>query len=193
MGVERQRLRFAIPPSSSEPTALRLDPTNRPGYVRLYGLSLFATGGDCVWRWDATASLERARSHQLQIVGDGEDGVLLVCEGDDPWLELPVAAAELAKLRGGGTLEVELSWPESADSYAVIRKLLGGDQPAGRLAELTRLNGDMRAHIRTLSAEIKELQAQLRAARATVAEINESLTFRLGRPLHKIVNLLRRS
>ncbi|HEX9102209.1 MAG TPA: glycosyl transferase, partial [Polyangia bacterium] len=194
MGVERQRLRFAIPPSASDLVALRLDPTNRPGFLRVFGMSLFAANGECVWRWDLASSLDRARGHELQFVRDAADeGVLFVCEGDDPWLELPVAVEELAPLRGGGALELELSWPQSPDSYAVIRRLLGHDQPTGRVAELTRLNGDMRAHIRTLSVEIKELQTQLRAARAMLAEINQSLTFRLGRPLHKIVNLLRRT
>jgi hypothetical protein len=190
MGSDRQRLALALPPG--EHVALRLDPTNRPGYLRVYGMSLFAAGGECVWKWDPDKAPDQQRTHELELVRDEDDGVLFVCAGDDPWIELPVGAAELAPLRDGGRLELELSWPQSSDSYVAIRKLTGRDREPGRVAELQRLNGDMRAHIRTLTGEIRELQSQLRAARATLAEINGSLTFRLSKPLHAIVNRLRR-
>ncbi len=194
MGVERQRLVFPLPSSASDVVALRLDPTNRPGYLRVYGMTLFSTDGECIWKWDPARPVELVRKNQLDVVrDDGGDGVLFVAEGDDPWLELPVRADELARLRGGGSLEVELAWPQSSDSLVVIQRMLGRDGKPGRLDELARLNSDMRAHIRTLSAEIKELQAQLREARTTIDAINRSLTFRLGRPLHAIVNRLRGS
>ena len=189
MGLDRQRLALTIPPSELQ--ALRLDPSNRPGYLRIHGMSLFSAGGDCVWKWDPGKPLDKQRKHDLSLVPD-EEGVLFVCEGDDPWIELPVGAAELGPLRGGGRLELELAWPQSHDSYVAIRKLTGRDREPGRVAELTRLNGDMRAHIRTLTGEIRELQKQLRDARAIITEINSSLTFRLGKPLHAIVNRLRR-
>jgi hypothetical protein len=193
MGVERQRLQFDIPSAATDLAALRLDPTNRPGYLRLYAMTLSAANGERVWHWDGDKPLELARTNQLQLVhGEEGDGVLLVCEGDDPWFELPIPSAQLASLRGGGALAVELSWPQSADSHLVIRRLIGRGGEPGRVAELTRLNADMRAHIRTLSVEIEEQQKQLRAARAQLAQINRSFTFRVGRPFHAIVNRLRR-
>ncbi|MCU1279810.1 MAG: glycosyl transferase family 2 [bacterium] len=194
MGVDRQRLRFEIPASASDLTVLRFDPTNRPGYLRLYSMGLFSAAGDCVWRWAATNALDPPRSNQLQLVRDADDeGLLLVCEGDDPWFELPLQAEPLSSLRGGCALEVELSWPQSSDSFVVIERLLGRDRQPGRVGELTRLNADMRAHIRTLSVEIKDLQGQLRSARESLARIHRSLTFRIGRPFHAIVNRLRGS
>lgn len=194
MGVDRQRLRFAIPPAAPDLVGLRLDPTNRPGYLRLYSMALYAAGGDCVWRWDGSKRLDQMPSNQLvQIDDEADDGSLLfVSEGDDPWFELPVFAAQLSALREGGALEVELAWPQSSDAYYVIRRLLGRDQQPGRVAELTRLNADMRAHIRTLSVEIKDLQGQLRATRESLTRMQQSLTFRIGRPFHAIVNRLRR-
>lgn len=189
MGVDRQRLVFAIPPSELQ--ALRLDPSNRPGYLRIFDMSLFSADGACAWKWDPAQSLDKQRRHELAVVPD-EEGVLFVCEGDDPWIELPVAAADLAPLRGGGRLELDVAWPQSHDSYVAIRKLTERSREPGRLEELQRLNGDMRAHIRTLTTEIRELQNQLRAARATIAAINSSLTFRVAKPLHAIVNRLRK-
>ncbi|MGZ3441120.1 MAG: class I SAM-dependent methyltransferase [Polyangia bacterium] len=192
MGKERQRLRFAIPASSSDVVALRLDPTNRPGYLRLYTMALYDANDECVWKWDESKSLDKFHSNQLLFIRD-DDGVLLVAEGDDPWFELPVWTDQLKALRGGGALEVELSWPQSPDSFVVIKSLLARKDEPERVTELTRLNADLRSHIRTLNVEIKELQAQLRAARESLARIHQSLTFRFGKPLHAIVNLLRRT
>ena len=191
LGAEQQRLSFPIPAPAADLQALRLDPTNRPGYLRLYAMSLFAAGGECVWRWNPSKPLDDVRTNQLRFAGSDDRSALIVIEGDDGWLELPVPRDALARLHDGGTLEVEASWPQSPDSHVVIEQLIGADGQRG-VPELKRLNADMRAHIRTLSAEIKELQGQLRAARTTISQINQSLTFRLARPVNAVVNLLRR-
>ncbi|HEY2743033.1 MAG TPA: class I SAM-dependent methyltransferase [Polyangia bacterium] len=193
MGADRQLMRFAIPAAARPPAALRLDPSNRPGYLRLYGMSLFDAAGERIWQWDAEPAPGKLKTNELHFERDEDDGSLLaVCTGDDPWFELPIDSEELVPLGGGGALEIDLAWPASPDAHLVIRRLQGLDKIPGRAAELQRLNDDMRAHIRTLSAEIKELQGQLRAARTTVAQLNGSLTFRVARPLHALVNRLRK-
>ena len=115
MVKERQTLRLTIPPSTVAIQKLRLDPSNRPGYLRLYSMMLRSAGGELLWRWNRAVRPETDRSHQLRSVDDADDeGLLLVCEGDDPWWELSVPAGALAALgAAGGMLEVELSWPQS--------------------------------------------------------------------------------
>ena len=53
MAVERQTLRLAVPPSTTAIEGLRLDPANRPGYLRLYSMTLLAADGALLWRWSS--------------------------------------------------------------------------------------------------------------------------------------------
>ena len=130
-------------------------------------MTLFGAGGERLWRWDG-AELERVRSQQLAFVRDVDSAAtILACDGDDPWLELPIAPSLLAPLSGGGTLEVEVSWPQSHDTFAVMRRL------------------------RAAQAENEDLQRQLREQREALARITRSLTFRLSRPLFALANRLR--
>lgn len=221
VGVDRQRLRFAIPPSS-ELVSLRLDPANRPGYLRLYDAALYDGERNCVWRWDESTPLDHLRSQKISFLRDGDRaGVLLVLAGDDPWFELPLAPAELARLRKGGVLELDVSWPQAPDSFLVIERLLRKEGQLPRILELEaalveareqaeaeqswlkatheehdarqkRVISDMRAHIQTLSRELKIMQDELRGTSSKLTQINNSLTFRLGRPLFALVNRLRR-
>ncbi len=200
MGVERQRVELPIPPSPTDLVALRFDPSNRPGYLRLYGMALFDAQRNCVWKWSESTSLDHVGSHQVRFVRDDSDSLLVVLEGDDGWFELPIDAELLARVRDGGSVEIDLSWPQSPDSYAVIRRLLSRDSQLQRIAALEderarwqRERSDMRSHIRTLSREIKDLQEELRAAHAQLAAVHDSLTLRVTRPLFAIVNRLRRS
>ena len=154
-----------------------MDPTNRPGYVRLYSMALVGADGQSICKW-TPESLETSRSNQLQFVrarGDDEQGLLLVNEGDDPWFEPPVEVEQLRRLRDGGALQLEISWPQSPDSFAVIDRLLGRDGHA------------------VLRAEVEDLRTELREARDRLERINRSLTFRLIRPLHALFNRLRGS
>ena len=112
---------------------------------------------------------QAGRSQQLRPIDDADgEGLLFACEGDDPWWELPIPQPALATLAvAGGRLEVELSWPQSPDSRALLRQL------------------------DVLRAEIESLRAQLDTERETVARIHRSLTFRLASPLHALANRLR--
>src|SRR6202011_5007434 len=125
VGADRQVLRLAIPESADELVALRLDPANRPGFLRLHDLTLFDADQDCVWKWDGSKSLQYLRSNQTHFIADSESpGLQLVLEGDDPWFELPLGSEDLSRLRRGGVLEMTVSWPQASDSLLVIKRLL---------------------------------------------------------------------
>ncbi|HER62908.1 MAG TPA: class I SAM-dependent methyltransferase, partial [Desulfobacteraceae bacterium] len=42
IGVDRQTISFRLPPSAAGAAKLRLDPANRPGFIHIYGLRMYA-------------------------------------------------------------------------------------------------------------------------------------------------------
>lgn len=122
IGLARQILQFDIAQSTEPYRAVRLDPADRPGFFRLFNLTLTLPDGAVVWQWDAAqghVSLSETGHHQ-QIVFQPpwalSDGVLLFLWGDDPWLELLLPQLVLQQLaQHGASLEVVCGWPMSAD------------------------------------------------------------------------------
>lgn len=115
MGEEFQRVELQIPAMSAPPMALRLDISDRPGYVRLRALALHDPNGVLLWAWDGDiASLRDPR--QLHMLASGLLAGTLLCTGEDPSVELPVPPQALARLGGGGFLRAEMGWPLSSDS-----------------------------------------------------------------------------
>lgn len=215
VGVDRQRLAFPIPPQRLELATLRLSPADRAGFLRVHEISLLDAQRQSIWRWDPQQQIATTASHGVHVVRD-EDvaaGQLLAVVGDDAWLELPIPREQLVSLRQGGTLEVELGWPQSPDAFLVLRRLLRGDGQIDRIAEISAerdalrarvemaadaratleaLTEDMRGHIRTLNHEIAAMQKELRAAHAKIEKFDRSLTHRLARPVYGIMDKLRR-
>ena len=115
MGEDFQRVELHMPAMSGPPTALRLDISDRPGYVRLRALALHDPNGVLLWAWDGDiASLRDPR--QVHMLASGPLAGTLLCTGEDPSLELPVPPQALGRLGGGGFLRVDMSWPLSSDS-----------------------------------------------------------------------------
>lgn len=126
IGVERQTLRFVVPPALGPIECLRLDPGDRQGYLRLYRMVLRDSVGGEVWRWQgALAELERMPMQQLVIAAapKGEAGACALIMGDDPAIELPLGPTNLGRLAEGGELEVFCSWPMSSDYRALLEHL----------------------------------------------------------------------
>jgi GT2 family glycosyltransferase/2-polyprenyl-3-methyl-5-hydroxy-6-metoxy-1,4-benzoquinol methylase len=115
MGEEFQQVELRIPMVSAAPTALRLDISDRPGYVRLRTLALHDPNGVVLWAWDGDiASLRDPR--QVHVLASGPLAGTLLCTGEDPSVELPVPPEALARLGGGGFLRADMGWPLSSDS-----------------------------------------------------------------------------
>ncbi|MHB1479482.1 MAG: glycosyltransferase [Acidithiobacillus ferrooxidans] len=116
IGLDRQRVDFALPKEFIQ--ALRFDPSGQRGFLRLYAMRLL-DGADCLWSWDGhIETLLRGTLHGIfpAPLKTGEEGVVLSLLDEDPWLELPVPPEILSRAE---RLEVELSWPMSADYMAV--------------------------------------------------------------------------
>lgn len=129
VGLGRQTLRFALDAGLD---GLRLDLADRPGFMHLFALRLLAADGSLTWEWDARSDagdlLQRCAHHHLVSAAPQPsvfDGIMLLLSGDDPWLELPVPPSVWhgSALAQGGTLEVDLGWPMSADYLALSQSV----------------------------------------------------------------------
>lgn len=172
-GVPQQTLRFALPESPVF-TRLRLDPSERPGSLRLRGLVLRDAAGRVLWQWSATqdglAALEACPRSGLLLYAEEQpgEGAMALLTNSDPWLELPLAVP--AAQAAGGALEVEVGWPLSADYHALsqnaraMQAQLSAQDAARRAAEEDNRNAwrVMREQHRTLLAQRMALTAQLR-------------------------------
>ncbi|MDH5857519.1 methyltransferase domain-containing protein [Lampropedia aestuarii] len=129
IGAARQTLRFDLPSDLSGLVQLKFDPADRAGILYLYRLSVLNADG-IVWQWQveqdgAGALLRLAATHQMAWGGallGGAPVAPALLTGDDPWIKLPIEAAQLqqALLAGPVSVEVELGWPMSADYISLL-------------------------------------------------------------------------
>lgn len=122
IGVANQVLSFELPQSEQPYTAIRLDPADRRGFLRLHGMRLTTGDGSLLWEWDAQTSsitlLSGTGRSDLVMLGNSElfAGAAIVLTGNDPWFILPLADDLLQKISdGGGRFELSVGWPMSAD------------------------------------------------------------------------------
>lgn len=140
IGDLRQTVRFDLPASPGF-RSLKFDLADRPGFLHLYAMTLRQASGQILWRWSAQAdglyALARLRHSGMLVHGETTDhqAALVLLTDDDPWLELPPQAQ--AQGAHGGSLEVDLGWPMSADFLAL-------SQTVGQLQ--TRLQMLQQAH-----------------------------------------------
>jgi 2-polyprenyl-3-methyl-5-hydroxy-6-metoxy-1,4-benzoquinol methylase len=123
LGAMHQELRFALPPGASI-AALRLDPADRPGFIRLHAMSVLDAGGQLRWQWRAGDPPPACEWQQLRAVEplQGEERALILhADGNDPALSFSLGGERAAVLTDGGMFVVEMSWPMSSDSRALAR------------------------------------------------------------------------
>jgi GT2 family glycosyltransferase/2-polyprenyl-3-methyl-5-hydroxy-6-metoxy-1,4-benzoquinol methylase/glycosyltransferase involved in cell wall biosynthesis len=182
IGAQRQVLRFTVPGGVAR---LRLDPADRPGFLHLHAMRL-RHGYSTTWEWAADEAglrqLESWRqSHMLVRATWPSAGGLLLLHGDDPWIELPLTPGQLPEAEDEGVLEVELSWPMSADYLA----LAGTVQPLadrighmqGQLAQAAEhaaaMQEQLRRQLQLLEAQVAETRGALEGARRHAASQEE--------------------
>lgn len=185
IGVAHQTLRFDIPSHPAGWARLRLDPADRPGFLHLHGIRLCNHQHQAVWSWQAGAQpvsdLQdgQVTSHQIhwQLPGAASSSPVLILLGDDPWFELPIAANILTHATAHtAVLEVELSWPMSAD-HMVLARTLGQSE-----TEKTQLKHTLEEALAQQHAQAAHLQAdavsqinQLQAQHTALAQTAASL------------------
>ena len=182
IGGERQRADFAFPKGLVQ--ALRFDPSDWKGFLHLYTMRLF-DGADCLWAWDGSVeTLCRGALHSIlpAPLKCGEAGAVLSLLDEDPWLELPVPPEILSQAE---SLEVELSWPMSADYMAVQEEwgsLLRQNQCLTAELEAAQQSDRVRTTELTGALQIAEKRSQRLATeleamhRLSQVQVNELVT-----------------
>lgn len=166
LGDARQIVTLSIPARPTAPESLRLDLADRPGLIRLYALGLYDSANRLLWEWDGRRNSLAMQPSQQLVFADpvlSADGVTVLLAGEDPALELPIAAAVLTGLREGGELRLELSWPMSLDYLALAQDCIPRRDAEAARAELARRVEELEASVTVLT----ERNAGLEAATAT--------------------------
>lgn len=126
IGQEHQTLTFQLPAQPGY-QRIRLDPSNRCGFLHLHAIRLVDTEGTTTFEWTANQNGAHQRlcpnglpSQHIQLLwnmpGFHTPSPLLVMFGEDPWLEIPITPAILqAAGAKGAQLQVDVGWPMSAD------------------------------------------------------------------------------
>lgn len=142
IGVEHQVIRFLIPPMPEAPLGIRLDPADRPGFMQIYEIGLYADEKRCIWKWKGDIShFSASKTHQLEFVSapPGASGINALSTGEDPYIELPFNRNNLKHLKSGGVLELKISWPLSGDFLALAQRLKQKDDELAKRDNLIGL------------------------------------------------------
>ena len=167
VGRARQTLVFRVP-ADAAPERFRLDPADRPGYVRLHALRALDAAGRRAWEWDGSvASLERGARASLELAEAPapDSGVVAVLTGSDAWIELDLPL-DATRSVAGGAFEAELSWPASTDYLALASRLLDSGLTRNRIEALTAELAESARSLELRRAEVREVREALEDARA---------------------------
>lgn len=187
MGGGVQTLRFNIPTLVKDGyTRLRLDPADRPGFMRLHALRIVTDRpSDHLWTWrgsgpdrDALVAAPQQQIDWSPPWGPSEQSWLQLT-GDDPWIELPLSDHVLQTLsEQGGLLEMVATWPMSADYLQANQSLQALELKQSQL--LARLQDAEAISRRVHDAELEKnrlaehLSHQGETLRQTVSELNDT-------------------
>lgn len=169
LGEPRQSVTLPIPARPASPDRLRLDLADRPGVMRLHALTLHARAGNLLWAWDGRRDSLTIQPHWQLAFADLNPlmaGVTLLLAGDDPGLELPIPVAALTKLREGGELRLELSWPMSLDYLALVQDCIPRRDVEAVQTELRRQLRELEAQVTALMERNASLESVLATRQA---------------------------
>ena len=179
IGKDRQLIELAVPPLDENLTGLRFDPADRPGFLHIHSLSLVDQNGEIVWAWDGErATLEQSRHRQMAFANNltKRFEVTALVTGEDPSVELPVSLGQLSKLREGGSLRVEISWPMSSDYMALAQRILN---PDAQLQRMTAMQAELTI-VQEEKTELENIINQLRTEREGLEQKHHSLNAQLN-------------
>jgi len=193
--VERQSLRFTIPPVFPSLAGLRLDPGVRPGAVQLTRMTLTDASGAAVWTWTGGAYFDGALQSQITDLGPGPGGSgrLLYLSGADPHFGLPREA--VVRLVRGGEFEIEFSCPPVHEVFEIYRGLVMSCGEREAAAERRAHASEARAQhaeseLAAARAALGRMEAEAADARADSQALRQSLSWKITAPLRAVVKPL---
>lgn len=200
LGVERQTASLTIPVPPVPITELRLDLSAEPGFLLLHGLRLADCQGRILWQHAGNAKLLDAGRHSqvepLQL-SSSQNGILLYCTGDDPFVILPVSAGILSQLEMGGSLDVEFTLGSASDYAAELVSLVrlsagrnGVNERETEVGRLARSLAMAQTDVATKGQQMEQLARETEELKGRVAAMETSFSWRSTRPLRAIADLV---
>jgi hypothetical protein len=205
-----QTLAFPIAPIEQTVQAIRMDPCDRRGVFYVHAARLRDAGGNALWSWDGNPNTLGVNRKDVSFaeLPTGGSGALLYCESEDPNFELAVAQDALSRLRGGGTLEVDMSWPDRADARILSRRLIDTRAQRERIStleaealamkeEIARREEESGALVERAERHAETSTRLEREAQTSTAEVrrvaaaNEQLTCEIEGLVERLANLER--
>ncbi|WP_232420208.1 methyltransferase domain-containing protein [Nitrosococcus watsonii] len=175
IGKEHQTIRFSMPALPEIPMGIRIAPAERPGFMQIHQIALYDKEEQGIWQWPGnTAHLPVVNTHQMEFSHGWSAllGVNAVLMGKDPSFELSLEESALASLQAGGTLELQISWPLSADFMALTQRLEQKDRELQAREELLREKERLLVH---RDRQLEEKERLLEAGRQVLHGLHEQL------------------
>lgn len=161
VGAERQTVSFALP-REGRAQRLRLRLADRPGFVRLYSISVFDEAGAIRWRWTSGfGSLALGEVMAEMTCAGAGPYTIAGLHGTESWLDLPWAKDGKGT---AGTVQIELGWPMSPD-FEIARQGL-----ERALIPLQMEMNAVKALVGTRDVELATRDATLASRDAEIAE-----------------------
>jgi hypothetical protein len=168
IGVAGQVLRFAWPDGLGWVSRLRLDPADRPGFLRIGALSVLDAAGKVLWSTVPTVADLRACAGIVAVpLAHDRLGLQLALTDDDPHcvLDLPPGLPGAPAM-----LEVEVDWPYAAEAVPLAQRLGESQKQVARHTEaLARCAAQLAERTEALAAAEARHAAELASLRAAVA------------------------
>lgn len=134
--------------------SLRLDIANAPATVILHALSLHQADGEEIWRWAGGG--ETFVKPLGLVCWPLRDGLALFCLNNDPQCELAIPPEQLARLRGGASLRLELTPRPALDGLSAVQA-----EMQKKLQTQQRELGSLQARQQSLHQQMVRAEAQL--------------------------------
>lgn len=190
----RTTLSLRIPEQTEDISALRLDLSNRPGFILLFGLRLVTAAGEEVWSWqNGDPSLANAGTSVVWLGGTA--GALVYAPGSDPQLALPISPAQLLRLTPGAAFHVDMAFPALEEVLPDVLDRLSAGPQNDALPEHRRL---LQSYVLKKAGPRKRdegsdyLMRQLAAAKSRVDDLEASLSWLITAPLRRFGAILLR-
>ena len=168
IGNEKQTASLVLPQIRRARIRLRL--ADRPGFVRLFAVSLAADEGKPLWAWSWKDGAQRlaVEAHGVALQ-EGDDCLLAALHEAESWLELPPAA----DVPAGAMLRLELGWPMSGDYLAARR---GWQAAAGalqdRIAQVSAIVAERDRQLVEVNLAREEREGIIAERNRQLAEVN---------------------
>jgi SAM-dependent methyltransferase len=121
---DRISVRIPLKPQEQGYTAIRFDPMDVPGLIRLQGVAVVNDRNEVVWETRRCLPQDFANIRQFRCLSRcvaSSSGAIWFAEGPDPNMDLPIPPQVLGGLKNGASIQVEMGRLDASELSAVVK------------------------------------------------------------------------